>query len=201
MAVSAYLNKRVSRIVLTRPAVEAGEHLGFPVGGVDAHVLRVNRGLGADLAHRVAFERHVREAFVAVIDVDGPDGERLHRGEEAVVLDDHPVAHDGRGRAGRARPGVRHRPPFFVEHELAAREDVAPELLQAGAVHVVNAVVPLGRDAAHNKIHGQSLRDDARLGGLRIYGDQERRNLVVGGARDTHVRRQRALVARLAALQ
>ena len=32
MAVSAYLGKRVSRIVLTRPAVEAGEHLGFLPG-------------------------------------------------------------------------------------------------------------------------------------------------------------------------
>jgi len=32
MAVSAYLNKRVSRIVLTRPAVEAGERLGFLPG-------------------------------------------------------------------------------------------------------------------------------------------------------------------------
>ncbi len=32
MAVSEFLNKRVSRIVLTRPAVEAGEHLGFLPG-------------------------------------------------------------------------------------------------------------------------------------------------------------------------
>ncbi len=32
MAVSACLNKQVSRIVLTRPAVEAGEHLGFLPG-------------------------------------------------------------------------------------------------------------------------------------------------------------------------
>src|SRR5689334_23329400 len=32
MAVSAFMNKRVSRIVLTRPAVEAGEHLGFLPG-------------------------------------------------------------------------------------------------------------------------------------------------------------------------
>ncbi len=32
MAVSALLNKRVSRIILTRPAVEAGEHLGFLPG-------------------------------------------------------------------------------------------------------------------------------------------------------------------------
>ncbi len=34
MAVADYLNKRVSRIVLTRPAVEAGEHLGFLPGTV-----------------------------------------------------------------------------------------------------------------------------------------------------------------------
>ncbi|MCS7023868.1 MAG: PhoH family protein [Bryobacteraceae bacterium] len=32
MAVSAYLNKRVSRLILTRPAVEAGERLGFLPG-------------------------------------------------------------------------------------------------------------------------------------------------------------------------
>ncbi|MGH9582341.1 MAG: PhoH family protein, partial [Bryobacteraceae bacterium] len=32
MAVADFLNKRVSRIVLTRPAVEAGEHLGFLPG-------------------------------------------------------------------------------------------------------------------------------------------------------------------------
>lgn len=38
MAVSAYLNKRVSRIVLTRPAVEAGEHLGFLPGTLQEKV-------------------------------------------------------------------------------------------------------------------------------------------------------------------
>ncbi|HVT94130.1 MAG TPA: PhoH family protein [Bryobacteraceae bacterium] len=38
MAVSAYLNKRVSRIILTRPAVEAGERLGFLPGSVQEKV-------------------------------------------------------------------------------------------------------------------------------------------------------------------
>ena len=38
MAVAAYLNKRVSRIVLTRPAVEAGEHLGFLPGTLQEKV-------------------------------------------------------------------------------------------------------------------------------------------------------------------
>jgi phosphate starvation-inducible PhoH-like protein len=38
MAVSAILNKRVSRLVLTRPAVEAGEHLGFLPGTLQEKV-------------------------------------------------------------------------------------------------------------------------------------------------------------------
>ena len=38
MAVSALMNKRVSRIVLTRPAVEAGERLGFLPGNVQEKV-------------------------------------------------------------------------------------------------------------------------------------------------------------------
>jgi phosphate starvation-inducible PhoH-like protein len=38
MAVSAYLNKRISRIVLTRPAVEAGEHLGFLPGTIQQKI-------------------------------------------------------------------------------------------------------------------------------------------------------------------
>ncbi len=38
MAVSALLNKRVVRIILTRPAVEAGEHLGFLPGTLQEKV-------------------------------------------------------------------------------------------------------------------------------------------------------------------
>ncbi|MBI3621624.1 MAG: PhoH family protein [Nitrospirae bacterium] len=38
MAVAALLNREVSRIVLTRPAVEAGEHLGFLPGDLYAKV-------------------------------------------------------------------------------------------------------------------------------------------------------------------
>src|ERR1700761_9480014 len=38
MAVSSFLNKRVSRIILTRPAVEAGEHLGFLPGTLQEKV-------------------------------------------------------------------------------------------------------------------------------------------------------------------
>jgi phosphate starvation-inducible protein PhoH and related proteins len=38
MAVSAFLNKKVSRIILTRPAVEAGERLGFLPGTLQEKV-------------------------------------------------------------------------------------------------------------------------------------------------------------------
>ena len=38
MAVAELLNKRVSRIILTRPAVEAGEHLGFLPGTIQEKV-------------------------------------------------------------------------------------------------------------------------------------------------------------------
>ena len=38
MAVAALLNREVSRIILTRPAVEAGEHLGFLPGDLNAKV-------------------------------------------------------------------------------------------------------------------------------------------------------------------
>jgi phosphate starvation-inducible PhoH-like protein len=38
MAAAALLNKRVSRIILTRPAVEAGEHLGFLPGTLQEKV-------------------------------------------------------------------------------------------------------------------------------------------------------------------
>jgi len=38
MAVAAILNKRVSRLILTRPAVEAGEHLGFLPGTLQEKV-------------------------------------------------------------------------------------------------------------------------------------------------------------------
>src|SRR5207245_5665816 len=38
MAISALLNKQVSRIILTRPAVEAGERLGFLPGTLQEKV-------------------------------------------------------------------------------------------------------------------------------------------------------------------
>lgn len=56
MAVTAYRNKRISRIVLTRPAVEAGEKLGF---------------LPGDLQHKV--DPYLRPLYDALYDLMGSE--------------------------------------------------------------------------------------------------------------------------------
>lgn len=56
MAVNAFRNKEVSRIILTRPAVEAGEKLGF---------------LPGDLQHKV--DPYLRPLYDALYDIMGPD--------------------------------------------------------------------------------------------------------------------------------
>ena len=48
MAISALLAKRVNRIILARPAVEAGERLGFLPG----HIAGQNRSLFASALRR-----------------------------------------------------------------------------------------------------------------------------------------------------
>lgn len=56
MAISAYLSKRVSRIVLVRPAVEAGEKLGF---------------LPGDIAEKVSpYIRPLYDALFDMMDID-----------------------------------------------------------------------------------------------------------------------------------
>ncbi len=57
MAVSAFLNKRVSRIVLTRPAVEAGERLGFLPGTLQEKVDPYLRPLYDALFDMMDFEK------------------------------------------------------------------------------------------------------------------------------------------------
>jgi phosphate starvation-inducible PhoH-like protein len=57
MAVAAYLNKQVSRIVLTRPAVEAGEHLGFLPGTLQQKIDPYLRPLYDALFDMIDFEK------------------------------------------------------------------------------------------------------------------------------------------------
>ena len=56
MAVNAFKNKEVNRIILTRPAVEAGEHLGF---------------LPGDLKEKV--DPYLRPVYDALFDILGPE--------------------------------------------------------------------------------------------------------------------------------
>ncbi len=73
MAVSAYLNKRVSRIVLTRPAVEAGEHLGFLPGTLQQKI-----------------DPYLRPLYDAMFDMI--DSERVEKLLERNVIEIAPLA-------------------------------------------------------------------------------------------------------------
>lgn len=73
MAVMAFLKKRVGRIVLTRPAVEAGEKLGF---------------LPGDMMEKV--NPYLRPLFDALYDM--LDAERVHRMIEEGLIEIAPLA-------------------------------------------------------------------------------------------------------------
>jgi phosphate starvation-inducible PhoH-like protein len=73
MAVSALLNKRVSRIVLTRPAVEAGERLGFLPGNLQEKV-----------------DPYLRPLYDALYDM--LEGDKVERLLERSVIEVAPIA-------------------------------------------------------------------------------------------------------------
>jgi phosphate starvation-inducible PhoH-like protein len=73
MAVSALMNKRVSRIVLTRPAVEAGERLGFLPGTLQEKI-----------------DPYLRPLLDALIEM--LDGEKVERLVERKVIEVAPIA-------------------------------------------------------------------------------------------------------------
>ena len=73
MAVSAMLNKRVSRIVLTRPAVEAGERLGFLPGNLQEKV-----------------DPYLRPLYDALYDM--LEGDKVEKLLERAVIEVAPIA-------------------------------------------------------------------------------------------------------------
>ncbi len=73
MAVAELLNKRVSRIVLTRPAVEAGEHLGFLPGTLQEKV-----------------DPYLRPLYDALFDM--VDAERVEKLIERNIIEIAPLA-------------------------------------------------------------------------------------------------------------
>ena len=100
-AVSSLLAKRVSRIILARPAVEAGEKLGF---------------LPGDLQEKVnPYLRPLYDALYDMIEIERAD-RMLERG----IIEVAPIAFM-RGRTLERR--VRH-PGRGAEHDLRADEDV-----------------------------------------------------------------------------
>ena len=89
MAVSALLNKRVSRIVLTRPAVEAGERLGFLPGNLQEKVdpyLRPLYDALYDMLDADKLERFLEKGIIEVAPLAFMRGRTLN--DSFVILDE-----------------------------------------------------------------------------------------------------------------
>ena len=70
MAITAFKNNEVSRIILTRPAIEAGEKLGFLPGDlqskVDPYLRPLYDALYADLWERKGFAKNMEKGLIEV---------------------------------------------------------------------------------------------------------------------------------------
>ena len=69
MAVEALRNKSVSRIILTRPAVEAGEHLGFLPGDLQSKIDPYLRPLYDALFEMLGAENYQRHMERGIIEI------------------------------------------------------------------------------------------------------------------------------------
>ena len=89
MAVSAYKNKEVSRIILTRPAVEAGEKLGFLPGDLQNKVdpyLRPLYDALHDMMGVESYQRLVERGVIEVAPLAYMRGRTLN--ESFIILDE-----------------------------------------------------------------------------------------------------------------
>jgi phosphate starvation-inducible PhoH-like protein len=89
MAVSALLSKRVSRIVLTRPAVEAGERLGFLPGNLQEKVdpyLRPLYDALYDMLEADRVEKLLERAVIEVAPIAFMRGRTLN--DSFIILDE-----------------------------------------------------------------------------------------------------------------
>ena len=89
MAVSALLNKRVARIVLTRPAVEAGERLGFLPGNLQEKVdpyLRPLYDALYDMLDSDKVEKLLERAVIEVAPIAFMRGRTLN--DSFIILDE-----------------------------------------------------------------------------------------------------------------
>jgi phosphate starvation-inducible PhoH-like protein len=89
MAVSALLNKSVSRIILTRPAVEAGERLGFLPGTLQEKVdpyLRPLYDALYDMLEAEKVERHLEKNVIEIAPIAFMRGRTLN--DSFIILDE-----------------------------------------------------------------------------------------------------------------
>ncbi len=89
MAVSAFKNKEINKIVLTRPAIEAGESLGFLPGDmqdkVDPYLRPLYDALGEMLGYE-AFHKHIERGIIEVAPLAYMRGRTLD--DAFIILDE-----------------------------------------------------------------------------------------------------------------
>src|SRR5947208_12609585 len=89
MAVRALLEKKISRIVLTRPAVEAGERLGFLPGTLQEKIdpyLKPRYGALYDMLEVERVDRHVERGVIEIAPIAFMRGRTLN--DSFVILDE-----------------------------------------------------------------------------------------------------------------
>src|SRR3954467_59404 len=89
MAISALMNKQVSRIILTRPAVEAGERLGFLPGTLQEKVdpyLRPLYDALFDLMEQEKVERYLEKNMIEIAPIAFMRGRTLN--DAFIILDE-----------------------------------------------------------------------------------------------------------------
>lgn len=89
MAVTALKNKKVSRIILTRPAVEAGESLGFLPGDlqnkIDPYLRPLNDAL-FEMLGAEAYQRHIERGTIEIAPLAYMRGRTLD--DSFIILDE-----------------------------------------------------------------------------------------------------------------
>ena len=89
MAVAAFKNKEINKIVLTRPAIEAGESLGFLPGDmqekVDPYLRPLYDALGEMLGYE-AFHKHIERGIIEVAPLAYMRGRTLD--DAFIILDE-----------------------------------------------------------------------------------------------------------------
>jgi len=125
MAISALLSKRVNRIILARPAVEAGERLGFLPGTLQEKIDPYLRPLYDALYDMLEPEKVDRYLEKNVIEIAGPDPQRFLRDSRRGAEHHFRADEDVRNSTGLQLESRNHRRHYADRFAERATERIA----------------------------------------------------------------------------